>query len=83
MLFITGVSTTFGSAVVAGYNIGVINAPSSYMKTWASKTLLDNYGVNLSIAEVDILWSFIVSIFLIGGAIGSFIGSYVADRIGR
>lgn len=83
MLFITGVSTTFGSAVVSGYNIGVINAPSSYMKAWANQTLSNNYRAELSDSQVDLLWSFIVSIFLIGGAIGSFIGGLVADRIGR
>ncbi len=53
------------------------------MKAWANKTLFKNYEVELTNNQVDLLWSFIVSIFLIGGAIGSFVGSYVADRIGR
>lgn len=53
------------------------------MKSWANETLRNNYGANLNDGEVDILWSFIVSIFLVGGAIGSFLGSYVADKIGR
>lgn len=53
------------------------------MKAWANETLLSNYGAKISPSQLDLLWSFIVSIFLIGGAIGSFIGSYVADRIGR
>jgi MFS family permease len=53
------------------------------MKAWANETLRNNYGADLNESQVDVLWSFIVSIFLIGGAIGSFAGSYVADRIGR
>lgn len=72
-----------GSANVAGYNIGVINAPSQYIKEWANQTVYQNYDVTLSDAGVDLLWSFIVSIFLVGGAVGSLGGSYVADRIGR
>ncbi|XP_070502732.1 solute carrier family 2, facilitated glucose transporter member 1-like [Chironomus tepperi] len=82
-LFITGLATTFGSAVVGGYNIGVINAPSSYMQAWANETLYTKYGIQLSSGGIDLLWSFIVSIFLVGGAVGSLGGSYVANRIGR
>lgn len=72
-----------GSANVAGYNIGVINAPSQYIKEWANETIYHNYGTALSEASLDLLLSFIVSIFLIGGAVGSLGGSFVADRIGR
>lgn len=80
---LTGISATFGSAIVAGHNIGVINAPAEYMKSWANETIFSNYGKVLSESAVDLLWSFIVSIFLVGGAVGSLGGSLVADRIGR
>ena len=79
----TGIATSLGSANVAGYNIGVINAPSQYIKEWANETIYHNYNIVLSESGVDLLWSFIVSIFLVGGAVGSLGGSYVADRIGR
>lgn len=82
-LLLTGIATTIGSANVAGYNIGVINAPSQYIKEWANETVYRNYDVVLSEAGLDLLWSSIVSIFLVGGAIGSLGGSFVADRIGR
>lgn len=72
-----------GSANVAGYNIGVINAPSEYIKQWANETIHANYDIVLSEAGVDLLWSFIVSVFLVGGAVGSLGGSFVANRIGR
>lgn len=68
---------------MAGYNIGVINAPSQYIKEWANETIYGNYNVLLSESGIDLLMSFIVSIFLVGGAVGSLGGSYVADRIGR
>lgn len=53
------------------------------MKVWASEALSSKYGIQLSSAGVDLLWAFIVSIFLVGGAVGSLGGSYVANRIGR
>jgi MFS transporter, SP family, solute carrier family 2 (facilitated glucose transporter), member 3 len=80
---VTGIATTLGSANVAGFNIGVINAPSEYIKVWANETIYQNYNQVLSSAGLDLVWSFVVSIFLIGGAIGSLGGSFVADRIGR
>lgn len=82
-MLLTGIATTFGIAVVAGYNIGVINAPAEYMKAWANETIYNKYEVDMSEDSINLLWSFIVSIFLIGGAIGSLGGSYIADRIGR
>lgn len=53
------------------------------MKAWAHETVQNIYGTNLNEAQLDLLWSFIVSIFIVGGVIGSFMGSYVADKIGR
>lgn len=78
----TGVCTTFGSAVVAGYNIGVMNAPAIFMRAWLKETVQKSYGVELE-AGLDLLWAFVVSIFLIGGCIGSFLGSYISNRMGR
>lgn len=68
---------------MAGYNIGVINAPSQYIKEWANQTVYETYGRALTVGGADLLLSFIVSVFLVGGALGSLGGSYVADRIGR
>ncbi|KAG5670887.1 hypothetical protein PVAND_001119 [Polypedilum vanderplanki] len=82
-LLTTGLASTIGSAIVSGYNIAVINAPSSYMKDWANQTLISKYEIYLSPDGIELLWSFIVSIFLIGGVVGSLGGSYIADKIGR
>lgn len=82
-MLLTGIATTLGSAMVAGYNIGVINAPSQYIKDWTVDTIEDRFYYLLTESGVDVLWSFIVSIFLVGGAVGSLGGSFVADRVGR
>lgn len=39
--------------------------------------------MDVSQNNLKIIWSTVVSIFLIGGAIGSFLGSWLADRYGR
>lgn len=41
------------------------------------------YGAVLGEAGMDILWSTIVSIFLVGGVTGSLTGSWLADKVGR
>lgn len=77
-LFIKKVSFSLSS-----YHIGVINAPSDYIKAWINETVQLNYHKTLSEQGLDLFWSFVVSIFLVGGAVGSLSGSVVADRIGR
>lgn len=72
-----------GSANVAGYNIGVINAPAQYIKEWLNTTIYERYEESLTESTIDIIWSSIVSIFLVGGAIGSLGGSFVANKVGR
>lgn len=37
----------------------------------------------LSVGLLEILWASVVSIFLLGGAIGALCGAWVADKFGR
>ncbi|XP_037034948.1 solute carrier family 2, facilitated glucose transporter member 1-like isoform X2 [Bradysia coprophila] len=82
-LIIVSIATTFGAAVPVGYNIGVINAPATYIQEWCVESFFDSFGVHLTPANLNILWSAIVSVFLVGGAVGSLGGAYIADRLGR
>lgn len=77
------VASTFGTSVPVGYNIGVINAPAVHVREWCNQTVFERYGVELSSGQLEVLWSTIVSIFLVGGAIGSLGGAWIADRLGR
>lgn len=83
LLTLLGIAATIGAAVPVGYCIGGINSPASLMRTWCNETLIQNYGINISPGGLDILWSTIVSIFLVGGAIGSLGGGGAADKFGR
>ena len=53
------------------------------IKVWCNETLHHRYGSNLSASGLDLLWSSVVSIFLIGGAVGSLGGAKAANKFGR
>lgn len=53
------------------------------MKSFCNDSIRENYNIQLSNHELQILWSAIVSIFLIGGVSGSLIASWLSDRYGR
>ncbi|KAH8371635.1 hypothetical protein KR093_008344, partial [Drosophila rubida] len=83
LLLLVAFATTLGAAVPTGYCIGVINSPATLMKEWCNQTIHEKYGGSLSSGGLDILWSSIVSIFLVGGAIGSLGGAGLANKFGR
>lgn len=53
------------------------------MRAWCNETLINRYNAYLSTEELEVLWATVVSIFLIGGAVGSLGGAWIADRYGR
>ncbi|XP_066995888.2 solute carrier family 2, facilitated glucose transporter member 5 isoform X2 [Anabrus simplex] len=83
LLILAGVVTTLGSSVPVGYTIGVMNTPAHIMKMFCNETVEATYGVQMSDGILSVLWSCIVSVFLVGGMAGSLCGSWVADRLGR
>uniref|UniRef100_A0A1A9ZCA7 Major facilitator superfamily (MFS) profile domain-containing protein n=1 Tax=Glossina pallidipes TaxID=7398 RepID=A0A1A9ZCA7_GLOPL len=53
------------------------------IKSWCNDVIDQRYNVQLSASNLEILWASIVSVFLIGGAIGSLGGAWVANKFGR
>jgi len=53
------------------------------MQSFCNDSIRERYNVQLSSHELQILWSAIVSVFLIGGMSGSLIASWLSDRFGR
>uniref|UniRef100_A0A182QGP1 Major facilitator superfamily (MFS) profile domain-containing protein n=1 Tax=Anopheles farauti TaxID=69004 RepID=A0A182QGP1_9DIPT len=78
-----GLITTLGVSIPVGFNIGVINAPSEYIKQWSNETIFRNYDVQLSDGALRAVIATIISIALIGGVIGSLEGAYLSDKYGR
>ncbi|KAG7478456.1 hypothetical protein MATL_G00080850 [Megalops atlanticus] len=76
-----------GTAVIGslqfGYNTGVINAPQKIIETFYNETWFDRYNEPISETKLTTLWSFSVSIFSIGGILGSFSVGLFVNRFGR
>ncbi|KAJ8917744.1 hypothetical protein NQ315_005195 [Exocentrus adspersus] len=83
LLVLAGISTCLGLSLPVGYNIGVVNTPATVIKAFINESVYTRYDSSLSFNELEFLWSLIVSIFLVGAAVGSLGGSVLADRIGR
>ncbi|KAG5898275.1 hypothetical protein JTB14_008619 [Gonioctena quinquepunctata] len=83
LLILAGVATTLGLSLPVGYNIGVVNTPAKIIKAFCNESLQTRYNVFVNTSQLDLIWSSIVSIFLVGAATGSLCGSVLADKIGR
>uniref|UniRef100_A0A182SWF0 Major facilitator superfamily (MFS) profile domain-containing protein n=1 Tax=Anopheles maculatus TaxID=74869 RepID=A0A182SWF0_9DIPT len=77
-----GAITTLGASIPVGYGIGVINAPSEFIKHWSSETIFRKYDVQLTDSALRAFVAAVISIALIGGVIGSLQGAYLADKYG-
>ncbi|XP_033218937.1 solute carrier family 2, facilitated glucose transporter member 1-like isoform X2 [Belonocnema kinseyi] len=83
LLVLAGATCCLGSALPAGFNIGVINTPANLIKDFCNQSLEERYRIQVSEEGLNILWSAIVSIFLIGGVSGSLTAGLLADKLGR
>lgn len=75
--------TTLGNTVPVGYFIGVINEPAAVMKVWVRMTLYEDYQVHLTDSQLNFLWTSIVSIFMVGGILGSLFAAWFSKNFGR
>lgn len=53
------------------------------MKAFCNESVRQHYGMQISDDGLNILWSAVVSIFLIGGVSGSLTSSIFANKLGR
>ncbi|XP_075867407.1 solute carrier family 2, facilitated glucose transporter member 1-like [Nelusetta ayraudi] len=78
---------SLGTAVIGslqfGYNTGVINAPEQKLRSFFNDTWMERYGQPISPGVCTIVWSVAVSIFSVGGMVGSFSVGVMANRFGR
>lgn len=72
-----------GSAIPMGFNMGVLNLPQKFIRKWTQYSLLEKYEIVLTANEEVLLWTTLVSTFLIGAMIGALNSSRITDRIGR
>ncbi|XP_037650020.1 solute carrier family 2, facilitated glucose transporter member 3a isoform X1 [Sebastes umbrosus] len=78
---------SLGTAVIGslqfGYNTGVINAPEQKIRSFFNDTWVERYGAPIDKGVCTLVWSVAVSIFSVGGMVGSFSVGVMANRFGR
>ncbi|XP_077317713.1 solute carrier family 2, facilitated glucose transporter member 11-like [Lithobates pipiens] len=72
-----------GGTFQYGLHISIINSPSNYIQRFINSTWEQRHGSVLHPDTVMLLWSIIVSVYSIGGLLGSFIVGQLAVTFGR
>jgi len=79
-----------GSSFQHGYNTGVLNAPQSIMTDWLKKQICAGFpdlqtedAVETCNTDATLIWSWIVSIFCVGGMMGGSMVGFISSRFGR
>ncbi|XP_035235711.1 solute carrier family 2, facilitated glucose transporter member 11b isoform X2 [Anguilla anguilla] len=72
-----------GGTFQYGYNVSIINAPTQSVQNFINQTWIYRYDAQITEELLTLLWSTIVSIFTIGGLVGSLVGGTLAMRFGR
>ncbi|KAJ8287104.1 hypothetical protein GJAV_G00047700 [Gymnothorax javanicus] len=83
MLIATILVTGIGGTFQYGFQISVLNSPSSFIKELVNRTCIQRYDLFLEPWEISLIWSFIVSIFAFGGLVGALCSGKLAYIYGR
>ncbi|TSK17979.1 Solute carrier family 2, facilitated glucose transporter member 9 [Bagarius yarrelli] len=75
--------SSFGSSMLYGYNLAVVNSPAQYIKDFFNHTAVRRKGSGLSNDTITVLYSITVSIFAIGGLVGSLTVGILVTKFGR
>ncbi|XP_044524599.1 solute carrier family 2, facilitated glucose transporter member 5-like [Gracilinanus agilis] len=73
----------FGSSFQYGYNVAVINSPAEIMKNFYNQTYYNKTSEYLNNTFLTLLWSLTVSMFPLGGLIGSLMVASMINKCGR
>uniref|UniRef100_A0A8C0E5Q8 Major facilitator superfamily (MFS) profile domain-containing protein n=1 Tax=Bubo bubo TaxID=30461 RepID=A0A8C0E5Q8_BUBBB len=69
-----------GGSFPYGFHISVINYPSVHIRKFINETWIERYGSPLHPETIMLLWSFIVSVYGIGGFLGSLCCGYLTTK---
>ncbi|XP_035697052.1 solute carrier family 2, facilitated glucose transporter member 5-like [Branchiostoma floridae] len=83
LLFLSVFISVFGSPFQYGYSTSVVNAPAELMQDFYKKSFYNFTGGELADDGLTVLWSTTVSIYCLGGLIGSLLVGPLASKIGR
>ncbi|NWW53515.1 GTR9 protein, partial [Pedionomus torquatus] len=74
---------SFGSSMLYGYNLAVVNSPAEHIKAFYNATWSQRYGHGLASGPLTLLYSLTVSTFALGGLVGSLLVGVLVERYGR
>ncbi|XP_074868689.1 solute carrier family 2, facilitated glucose transporter member 11-like isoform X2 [Carettochelys insculpta] len=76
MILVLGI----GGSFPYGFHISMINYPSLHIRTFINETWIQRYNYPLHHETIMLLWSFIVSVYGIGGVLGNIYGAYLTSK---
>uniref|UniRef100_A0A8D1F8W2 Solute carrier family 2, facilitated glucose transporter member 5 n=1 Tax=Sus scrofa TaxID=9823 RepID=A0A8D1F8W2_PIG len=82
-LIVASVVGAFGSSFLYGYNLSVVNAPTRYIKAFYNESWERRYGRAIDPDTLTLLWSVTVSIFAVGGLVGTLMVKLIGKVLGR
>ncbi|XP_010215694.1 PREDICTED: solute carrier family 2, facilitated glucose transporter member 11 [Tinamus guttatus] len=83
ILILTVCAAGIGGTFQYGYNISIINAPTSHIQRFMNETWLERTGAPLDGNVILLLWSFTVSAYPLGGLTGAIAAGPMAIVLGR
>uniref|UniRef100_A0A3P8UMZ6 Solute carrier family 2 member 11a n=1 Tax=Cynoglossus semilaevis TaxID=244447 RepID=A0A3P8UMZ6_CYNSE len=72
-----------GGTLQYGYNLAIMNAPTTFIQTFINETVRERWAVQLEDYQVTLVWTIIVSIFSLGGLAGALITGPMSIHLGR
>ncbi|XP_033823168.1 solute carrier family 2, facilitated glucose transporter member 11 [Periophthalmus magnuspinnatus] len=76
-------SAAIGGTLQYGYNLAIMNAPTTFIQTFINETSQERWGIQLEDYQVTLIWTIIVSFFSLGGFTGALIAGPMTIRFGR
>ncbi|XP_061025749.1 solute carrier family 2, facilitated glucose transporter member 11 isoform X4 [Eubalaena glacialis] len=83
VLLLTICAAGIGGTFQFGYNLSIINAPTSHIQEFTNETWRMRTGRPLPDQLVPLLWSLIVSLYPVGGLLGALLAGPLAITLGR
>ncbi|XP_075131863.1 solute carrier family 2, facilitated glucose transporter member 9-like [Leptodactylus fuscus] len=72
-----------GNGLPFGYHMSVISSSSLFVKGFINQTWIRRYGSPVSEEKVTLLWSTAISVYSVGGLLGSLVSGYMSRRFGK